>query len=581
MAGRFWEDSIFDVPSVIRRAEASMPDFMLLRFLALWSLGSFFFIFSGAEVGAENIKCGLSTVDITPPGIGWRRYGYYQEIFITGVHDPLFAKAVVMEQGKEKAALLECDLCFITRKLSETVRERASILTGIPKQNIIICATHTHSGPDYDGVLRDIRHEAALRETQRDEHEPIDYFPMLTDRCVEAIVDANQVRKPVQLEVGEIMTENIAYQLCYYTPDGTVQTLPSAFNLWAPVDWESKSFWLILIVPIGGLLVLNFCFKRRVPRPVMALIFAALAGIEVFLAFLHGSGFPEYKAQLKSQLTGGDSKVAIRPAGPVDADLSFLLISETSQHPLGSLSAFACHPIAFSPNQFSGDYPAYLESDLRHHFGDRFISIFGIGAAGDIGNIDSTGKHRPSRTNEPARIGYALSDSILTNLTKLEAIDAPNLAVRASIVDVPLEEITPEDVAASYEVIHQNDKLAPVSARAIDHAWKVLNVERFRKAYGANIPMEVDAVRIGNDTAIVTLPHEIFVELGLAIKRASPFKHTFVITLANDLDIYVPTRRAFAEGAVGSYEVNVSAIKPGGGEMLVGAAVKLLQGLKP
>jgi hypothetical protein len=566
---------------VIWRAEASMPDFMISRVLALWSLGSLLFFFSDAEVGAGNIECGLSTVNITPPGIGWRRYGYYQEIFITGVHDPLFAKAFVMEQGEEKAALLECDLCFITRRLSDTVRERASILTGIPKRNIIICATHTHSGPDYDGVLRDIRHETALRETQRDEHEPVDYFAMLADRCVEAIFKANQARKPVQLQVGDLMTENIAYQLCYYTPDGTVQTLPPVFNAWAPVEWKSKSFWLILMVPIGGLLVIYFCLKRRVPRPAVALVVAGLVGIEVFLAFLHGSGFPDYRVQLKSQLTGGNSKIAVRPAGPVDPELSFLLISETGQHPLGSLSAFACHPIGFLPNQFSGDYPAYLDGALRDHFGDGFISIFGIGAAGDIGNIDCTGEHRPSKTNEPARIGYALSGLILTNLSRLEAIETPNLAVRTSIVDVPLEEITPEDVAFSYKVIQQNDEQAPVSARAIDHAWKVLNVERFRKSYGASIPMEVNAVRIGNDTAIVTLPHEVFVELGLAIKKASPFKHTFVITLANDLDVYVPTRRAFAEGAVGSYEVNVSAIKPGGGEILADAAIKLLQELKP
>ena len=136
---------------------------MLPRSLSSWLLCGLCFFFPGTEAGAENIQCGLSTADITPPGIGWRRYGYYQETFITGVHDPLFAKAVVWEQGGEKAALVECDLCFITRKLSEAVRERASVLTGIPKQNIIICATHTHSGPDYDWVLRDIRHEAALR----------------------------------------------------------------------------------------------------------------------------------------------------------------------------------------------------------------------------------------------------------------------------------------------------------------------------------------------------------------------------------------------------------------------------------
>jgi hypothetical protein len=47
--------------------------------------------------------------------------------------------------------------------------------------------------------------------------------------------------------------------------------------------------------------------------------------------------------------------------------------------------------------------------------------------------------------------------------------------------------------------------------------------------------------------------------------------------MANDLDFYVPTRRAFAEG---SYEVVTSSVKPGGGERLVDGCLQLLRQLK-
>ncbi len=57
--------------------------------------------------------------------------------------------------------------------------------------------------------------------------------------------------------------------------------------------------------------------------------------------------------------------------------------------------------------------------------------------------------------------------------------------------------------------------------------------------------------RLGDDTALVGLPGEVFVELGLAIKQASPFANTMVIELSQDCPDYVPTRKAFAEG---SYE---------------------------
>ena len=63
--------------------------------------------------------------------------------------------------------------------------------------------------------------------------------------------------------------------------------------------------------------------------------------------------------------------------------------------------------------------------------------------------------------------------------------------------------------------------------------------------------LEVQAFRLNHETAIVTLPSEIFVEFGLAIKAASPFKTTLVVELANDDLAYIPTKQAFAEGIVG------------------------------
>jgi neutral ceramidase len=67
-------------------------------------------------------------------------------------------KAMVLEQEREKCALVIADLCFISRKLSEPVREAASRETGIPASNIVSMATHTQGGPEYDGVQRDRRH---------------------------------------------------------------------------------------------------------------------------------------------------------------------------------------------------------------------------------------------------------------------------------------------------------------------------------------------------------------------------------------------------------------------------------------
>ena len=87
----------------------------------------------------------------------------------------------------------------------------------------------------------------------------------------------------------------------------------------------------------------------------------------------------------------------------------------------------------------------------------------------------------------------------------------------------------------------------------------------------------VNAARIG-PLAIATNAGELFVEHGLTIKERSPFPHTVVAELTNDLIMYQPTREAFEqqgyETLVGPNRVSMTGI-----EKLVDTAVELLQEL--
>jgi hypothetical protein len=105
-------------------------------------------------------------------------------------------------------------------------------------------------------------------------------------------------------------------------------------------------------------------------------------------------------------------------------------------------------------------------------------------------------------------------------------------------------------------------------------ATKIVDLDRWP---GGRAALEVQVFRLDRDTAIVTLPAEIFVELGLAIKAASPFKTTLVVELTNEGLSYIPTKKAFAEG---SYEIVNSRVQPGSGERLVEAAIELLKELQ-
>jgi len=90
------------------------------------------------------------------------------------------------------------------------------------------------------------------------------------------------------------------------------------------------------------------------------------------------------------------------------------------------------------------------------------------------------------------------------------------------------------------------------------------------------LPVDLTVITLGRDVAIVCLPGEVFVDLGLAIKQASPFRTTLIVELSNAVEtIYVPHRGAYAGG---SYEVTNSSVQPGSGEMLErGARQTLIQ----
>jgi neutral ceramidase len=198
------------------------------------------------------------------------------------------------------------------------------------------------------------------------------------------------------------------------------------------------------------------------------------------------------------------------------------------------------------------------------------VSLFGNGTCGDINHVDVTHDRPQKGHGEAERIGNALADTEL--MPKLRVVDEVHLAVASQTVAAETPQYSVERVEQA------KDDMAKIGTRETPfleqvETCRILNIaER-----GGKLPLEVQVIRIADDVAIVGLPGEVFVELGLAIKRASPFATTLVIELANDDPAYIPTKKAFAEG---SYETVNSCVTPGAGEALVEAATKLLDELK-
>ena len=115
----------------------------------------------------------------------------------------------------------------------------------------------------------------------------------------------------------------------------------------------------------------------------------------------------------------------------------------------------------------------------------------------------------------------------------------------AATVELPLAPVTAEDAAAAKQVIarvRQGVKPAPKFLDQVQ-AFKAADVA---DRLGKPLAVEVQVIAVGDDLAWVSLPGEIFVQLGLSIKAGSPFKQTMIAELANGSIGYVPTKVAVA-----------------------------------
>jgi len=108
---------------------------------------------SPKEAGDPQLLAGAAKANITPytgaflDGFRGRDKG------CEGVHDELFARALVLKAGGTTAAIVSCDLIGLTSDSVESIRREAEAAAGIPAGHVMVACTHTHSGP-VTGLLR-------------------------------------------------------------------------------------------------------------------------------------------------------------------------------------------------------------------------------------------------------------------------------------------------------------------------------------------------------------------------------------------------------------------------------------------
>ncbi|MBM3239877.1 hypothetical protein FJZ31_26635 [Candidatus Poribacteria bacterium] len=184
----------------------------------------------------SSFKAGAAKVNITP-FLGGPMAGYSsRERGSETIDDELYCKALVLYDGETKLAIVTNDLIGVNDIFVRNTRELIEHATGIPKGNVLICASHTHFGPEVR-----YKDEATLKES--DDKFDFAYVAVLQKQMATAVKLANQRLQEAKISVGKGYTDRLSFNRHTIRPDGTAITTyrlpPNEENLtFGPIDPE-------------------------------------------------------------------------------------------------------------------------------------------------------------------------------------------------------------------------------------------------------------------------------------------------------------------------------------------------------
>lgn len=123
------------------------------RFATLFGLAFLVFAAAARAEAVHALRAGAAKVDVTPKSFPVIMNGNFFPKNATGAADPLYARGLVLDDGKTKLAIVVVDACMMTRELLDAAKSLASESTGIPTDRMLVSATHTHSSPSGMGCL--------------------------------------------------------------------------------------------------------------------------------------------------------------------------------------------------------------------------------------------------------------------------------------------------------------------------------------------------------------------------------------------------------------------------------------------
>lgn len=470
--------------------------------LLLAFLGVFCVPCQAAESGPPQLRAGASAVDITPKEFPLNMPGGFNANMATGAHDPLYAHALVLDDGTTTLAIVVVDNLGVAQEACEDAKALAAKQCGIPIDKILVSSTHTHSAPSSNA---------------KDGPAPaVAYRQLLVAGMAESIVRAHAALRPASVAAAAQPLPEEVFNRRWYLKPGAMP--PNPFGRMDQVKMNP----------------------------------------------------------------GTSPAVLDRPAGPTDPDITILSVQDAkSRKPLALLANYSLHYVGGTPSamvsaDYYGEFVRLMRSRVRGD--DSFVAMMSNGTSGDINNIPFLVNRPPREPFEQIRIvAQKAADAAWLAWSGIPSYrpDA-RLGMRQRQIALKVRRPTPQQLAEAQAVLAVTDQAARDKLPPLAEAYARRTLSLAEAAETLTVPLQ--ALRVG-DLAVCAIPFETFAEIGLELKKRSPFPRTMVIGIANGYNGYLPTPE---QHKLGGYEtwLGTNKVQEDASVILVNNALEMLTELQ-
>ncbi|MEX2574403.1 MAG: neutral/alkaline non-lysosomal ceramidase N-terminal domain-containing protein [Balneolaceae bacterium] len=480
-------------------------------------------LLAGAAAGCEEspsseIKVGVGETVITPPdpvGVSLRGFDRGGNT-ATGVHDDLHSRSIVVEdRDGNTVVLITVALISVSEENVNVIRNGIQEQTGVPVENIIISATHTHSGPSLGDP-----------ETS--------YARFFNERTIESAVQAWENREPGRIGFGStdvlgsgVNRSTLRHGGIIPDPEAAVIKVEKAngdlmgvffnygnhpatldlHNLLFTEDWPYFSIREIK-EEIGDEVIVGYF--QSAEGNINVGYSAELSAVGAYMYNVRSFEYAEHKGRMVSDAVT-DILADIETVSDLDIQVSF--------------------------DYF--DFPRRTTYPWTH---EEALS-WQQEAQASLDEMEQAVPAQPT-TDEEARQWQTHA----RELAERGELDTRNLIGPRAFDEYKV------DLWLAGQAVRMSERIEQLPE----------NPDPIR--------MPMQSVRLG-DTVFVTFPNEVFSEIGVAVKEQSPFEKTFILGLAGGRGGYIPTAAEYLEGG---YVANGSPFAPQTEQVLIDASLELI-----